>query len=52
MEKIQVLQIGHKDWRKLYTLPDIAEFCCENTLKKPLSKLYDMVFLDRTLSDS
>lgn len=52
MEKIQILQIGHKDWREHYTLPDIAEFCCENTLKKPLSKLYDMVFLDRTLSDS
>lgn len=51
MDKIQVLQVGHKNWEKIYTLPDILEFHYVNTLKKPLPELYDLVFLDRTLSN-
>lgn len=51
MDKIQVLQVGHRNWKKIYTLPDILELYNVNTLKKPIPKLYDMVFLDRSLSD-
>lgn len=51
MDKIQVLQVGHKNWKKVYALPDSLELCHVSRLNKPLPKLYDLVFLDRTLND-
>lgn len=51
MDKIQVLQIGNKSWKELYTLPDLLELHYADAIRKPLKKLYDLVFLDRTPSD-
>lgn len=47
MEKIQVLQLGERDWSECYTLPEEAEFCYIPRLKKAPKKLYDLVILDR-----
>lgn len=51
MDKIQILQLGDRDWRKRYTVPDTVEIQYKKVLKKPTKKLYDLVILDRTPFD-
>lgn len=48
MNKIQILQLGESDWRKLYTLPETVELQYKKILKKTPKKLFDLVILDRT----
>lgn len=48
MDKIYVLQLGKKDWREIYTLPEMVEFDYRKVLKRKPKRLYDLVFLDRT----
>lgn len=51
MDKIQILQLGERDWRKHYILPDTVELQYKKILKKTPQKLYDLVILDRTPFD-
>ena len=48
MDKIYALQLGKKDWREIYTLPEMVEFDYRKELKRKPKRLYDLVFLDRT----
>lgn len=50
MDKIRVLQLGNRDWRKLYTLPKILDFQYRETLEEVPDPPYDIIFLDRTPS--
>ena len=51
MGKIQVLQLGEKNWEEIYTVPDLLELFYMDSIEEPLEKLYDLVFLDRTPTD-
>lgn len=51
MGKIQVLQLGEKNWEEIYTVPDLLELFYMDSIGEPLEKLYDLVFLDRTPTD-
>ena len=51
MDKIQILQLGDRDWRKRYTVPDTVEIQYKKVLKKTPKNLYDLVILDRTPFD-
>ena len=53
MEEIHILQLGEKDWNKIYTLPDwvrldYAEHFVVNREGEADVKPYDMAFFDRT----
>lgn len=51
MARINILQIGEKDWNEIYSLPEYVTLDHMNTLEEPLEKAYDMFFLDRTPLD-
>lgn len=47
MSDICVLQLGDTDWRTRYTLPDHVDFEYASSFTAPVSRQYDIVFLDR-----
>lgn len=48
MSEIKVLQLGEKDWSRMYSLPEIIDFQYATVFDEKPSKPYDIVFLDRT----
>lgn len=47
LEKIQALQIGDKDWNKIYRVPEEVELCYVDRVDEPFEQPFDLVFLDR-----
>lgn len=50
LDKIHVLQLGHRDWSTSYKMPEDIIFCYEKTFEEMPKKPYDIVFIDRKLS--
>ncbi len=47
MAKINILQIGDRDWNEIYTLPENVTLDYAVSLEEAPEKAYDMFFLDR-----
>ena len=52
MAKINILQIGDRDWNEIYTLPENVTLDYAAGLEEAPEKAYDMFFLDREPSDT
>lgn len=50
-ERIRILQLGTQDWSKVYSLPEYVDWKYMSFYKKEEKKPYDMVFLDKTLTN-
>jgi len=50
-EVIQILQLGTEDWNKKYTVPDGVKITYVEEFQKAPKNPYDLVFLDRLVSD-
>ncbi|MDO5403770.1 MAG: accessory Sec system protein Asp2 [Eubacteriales bacterium] len=51
MNKISVLQLGTKNWSDIYKFPEGVEFHYKEAFKQTPEKMYDVVFIDRILSE-
>jgi len=49
LAKVQILQLGDKDWNEIYTLPENVTLDYAEEFAEPPEKAYDMFFLDRDL---
>ena len=50
-EAIKILQLGTEDWNQKYRLPSGIQLQYEDTFEEKVKKPYDIVFIDRELSD-